>query len=318
MTFSIDDASAPIVLDVRIRDWVLFPILVVMFLVALVRHWAAVLAHSDRKPTLAAIQERQTLLRSERLRAGAKWLWPGAFHVRKAFLGRGGILDIDRPEGYQQANPMVASVKADTPPSRSLLPLVLTSSSRDQGMDQGGMADAMKNQVMAVVPQLAIMGWVSAFFSGFVVITLPFVLTPRFKAMLQRGIEGAGLDFCHVSSLSWYVLNLLGLRGLTALFLELGDSPVPAGASDAAMLQAQMGMPPPGQQPGMPPDIVKSFRGELENLDILVHRWDLDHVESRILGRPIESTKQSQVPPSHSPPIVHQTSAGSARKRSGK
>ena len=298
MTFTNDEATTPIVLDVRIRDWVLFPILLVMFLVALVRQWAANVTQSERKATIGAIQERQIVARSERTRAGSKWLFAGGFQTRKAFLGRGGgILDIERPEGSQQANPMVS-----------------------QGMDQGGMADAMKNQVMTVVPQLAIMGWVSTFFSGFVVITLPFVLTPRFKAMLHRGIEGAGLDFCHVSSLSWYVLNLLGLRGLTSLFLELdsssGDSP-----SSASSIQSQMGMmlPAQQQQPGMgPPDIVKTFRGELENLDILVHHWDLDSIESRILHRPdllLSSSSSSSPQPSSSSSIEGSSSHRSSIKK---
>lgn len=93
----------------------------------------------------------------------------------------------------------------------------------------------------------------------------------------------AGLDFCYVSSLSWYVLNLLGLRGVTALFLERGDSNAAAlpGASDAAMMQMQM-----TAQPGAaPPDIVKLYRSELENLDLVAHSYDLENVEERLLAR---------------------------------
>jgi len=46
--------------------------------------------------------------------------------------------------------------------------------------------------------------WITYFFSGFIVVKLPFPLTVRFKAMLQRGIETNDMDVSWVSSLSWY------------------------------------------------------------------------------------------------------------------
>lgn len=66
---------------------------------------------------------------------------------------------------------------------------------------------------------MLLMGWVSYFFSGFVAVKLPFPLTVRFKALLQRGIELASLDVSYVSALSWYFLVLFGLRGVISLAL---------------------------------------------------------------------------------------------------
>ena len=40
-----------------------------------------------------------------------------------------------------------------------------------------------------MVPQMAMMGIVNYFFSGFVLGKIPFPLTPSFKGMLQRGIS---------------------------------------------------------------------------------------------------------------------------------
>jgi hypothetical protein len=115
-----------------------------------------------------------------------------------------------------------------------------------------GMMGMMKGNVAMMVPQTLIMGWINAFFSGFVISTsfpapppavelalpsqtltlpsknentcskltrlirstvkLPFPLTPQFKAMLQSGVGTRDLDVRWVSSLSYYFLTLFGLQ----------------------------------------------------------------------------------------------------------
>jgi hypothetical protein len=87
--------------------------------------------------------------------------------------------------------------------------------------DPSMMMDMMKNNVAMIVPQIALMSWVSFFFSGFILVKFPFPLTLRFKLMLQQGIELDSLDASYVSSLSWYFLNVFGLRGL--LYIILGE-----------------------------------------------------------------------------------------------
>ena len=98
------------------------------------------------------------------------------------------------------------------------------------------MVGMMKQNLVMIVPNMLLMGWITYFFSGFILVKLPFPLTDRFKQMLQRGVSMGGLDVSYVSSLSWYFVNLFGLRGLFACVLG-SDS---AGLDNAEVMAQQM------------------------------------------------------------------------------
>jgi hypothetical protein len=66
---------------------------------------------------------------------------------------------------------------------------------------------------------------VNFFFSGFVIGKVPFPLSPRFRLMLQRGIDLATLDVRYFTSLSYYILLLFGLRGVFMLVFRCGVGP---------------------------------------------------------------------------------------------
>lgn len=110
---------------------------------------------------------------------------------------------------------------------------------------------------------------------------LPFPLTIRFKSMLQSGVATRDLDVRWVSSLSWYFLNLFGLRPVFTYLLGNDNS-----ADQMAAQMAQM----PGQQqqnmfgPGQ--DVGKMFVAEAENLEVAAgqHEYVLDGVEKRVLS----------------------------------
>jgi len=145
-----------------------------------------------------------------------------------------------------------------------------------------GMMAGMKTQMVMMVPQMVIMGWINFFFQGFVLIKLPFPLTLGFKSMLQRGIETPDMDVRWVSSLSWYFLNFFGLNGLYRLILgseNSADSSRDMTASPFAAVTAP--------QPGQPQDYNKLFKAERDNLEFSegLYSWVGQDVEDRVLRK---------------------------------
>ena len=68
---------------------------------------------------------------------------------------------------------------------------------------------------------------------------VPFPLTPKFKMMLQQGVQLTTLDSSYVSSLSWYFLVMFGLNGVYTLLLGANAN---FQSMQAAQMQMQMGM----------------------------------------------------------------------------
>lgn len=148
------------------------------------------------------------------------------------------------------------------------------------GMGGGGnpmqMVEMMKANATYMFQNMFMITWITTFFSGFVLVKVPFPLTMRFKSMLQRGIDLGTLDPSYVSSLSWYFIVMFGLRGFLNLFIG-GD-----GVSDETrMMQMQMGMVGGGGQMGF--DAKKAFKQESEVLQLAEHACRLDAVERSLV-----------------------------------
>ncbi|KZP00054.1 transmembrane protein [Calocera viscosa TUFC12733] len=256
-------------LDPAIRDWVLFPITLVMILVGVLRHYVTQLLNSSPKPQpRKAIREQRAVVRSQILRATAPEspIPPTYYHSISSSLSGAFAAG-----SFLKDGPPKEDDKERTPPN----PL-------SDPSQMEGMMDGMKKQMVMMVPQMVIMGWINFFFQGFVLIKLPFPLTLGWKPMMQRGIETPDMDVRWVSSLSWYFLNLFGLNGLFRLIL---------GSDNAAADQQSMGASPfaaaSGATPGAPQDFVKLFAGERDNLDLSegLYHWMGADVERRVLER---------------------------------
>ncbi|KAG8626921.1 hypothetical protein KVT40_005866 [Elsinoe batatas] len=241
--------------DPALFYWILLPITVVMILTGVLRHYLSTLLQTAPKPQpIEKVRQQRSLMRGVNLRAQAQQLSPSSFQAKKAYMIQaykdGHFLADPEGRGKPRPNPM-----------------------SDPAMMEG-MMGMMKGNMAMMIPQTLIMGWINAFFSGYVIMKLPFPLTPQFKAMLQSGVGTRDLDVRWVSSLSWYFLTLFGLQPVYNFILGSNNA-----ANQVQQQMAQTQMSPMG--PEQDPD--KLFQNEAENLEVTPHYYILDGVEDRLL-----------------------------------
>ncbi|KAF4122940.1 Integral membrane protein DUF106 [Geosmithia morbida] len=244
--------------DPQLFYWILMPISIVMILTGVLRHYATVLmATAPKKLDFKAMREQRSLGRGVFLRTNHHVLSQSSFETRRDYLTTGYELGVflKDPEsrGQPPANPM-------TDPS---------------AMD--GMMGMMKNNMAMIIPNTLIMSWINAFFSGYVIMKLPFPLTIKFKSMLQAGVQTKDMDPRWMSSISWYFLCIFGLQ-FVYVFLLGSDN---AASQLNQQMQAQQMPNPMAAGPGQDPD--KQFKAEAENLAVVEHYSVLDDVEDRLL-----------------------------------
>jgi hypothetical protein len=253
-------SSQDLVLDPSLRQWVLFPILFVMILVGIIRHYATILLQPGPKKDddSLAVREQQILAYSTYVRSNSMMISSDSFDIRRTHLVE------NLRKGAYLKDPQVL-VNSAAQNANNML-------TDPKGMDN--MMSMFKGQIMMVVPQTLMMGWINAFFAGFILMRLPFPLTIRFKSMLQSGVDTSDLDVRWVSSLSWYFLNLMGLQSVYSLILGTGNSA--GGIVQTANPAAAM------MQPGT--DVSKLHLAEAENLQLVKHDYLLEGIEDRIIS----------------------------------
>ncbi|KAI1094200.1 transmembrane protein [Rostrohypoxylon terebratum] len=244
--------------DPQLFYWILLPITVVMILTGVLRYYATVLMQTaPKKLDEKSLKEQRSLMHGIAVRSNYHVLSEQSFRTRRDYLinayESGAFLKDPDRRGQPPPNPMT-----------------------DPGaMD--GMMGMMKNNMAMMIPNTLIMSWINAFFSGFVIIKLPFPITIKFKSMLQAGVATKEMDPRWMSSISWYFLCYFGLQFVFNFLLGNENA-----ANQMAQQMAGMGAQNPQMfGPGVDPD--KQFKTEAENLAVVEHYSILDGVEDRLL-----------------------------------
>jgi len=248
-----------ILLDARIRDYVLLPIFLVVVLMSALRTNLMTIFKSEAKVDLKEVKTNNMLSRCRALRQHSHVLSEKSFRSRKAYF-------IKKDQGVL--------VKAPPKPKD---PMEALSAGPDPMMAMG----MMKNQMFFMVSQGLLAYWVSHLFSGFLVAKTPFPLTFQFKNTMQRGVEVQSLEPGYVSSLCWYMFVMMSshsLIGLVQSFFSKSDSEV-----DDNPMMAMMGtMGGGGMMPGGGPDMSKIYKQEQESLEMIQHEFVLDGIETEL------------------------------------
>ncbi len=193
-------------LDPEIRVWVLLPILVTMFVIAILQDNLRVLLLSGpARVSRARLLRDHVLQRSTRLRNACGVLPDDeAFRRKRAYF-------TNTTNGWFSRS--LNETAADGFMLKLTLPLL-------EAWGPGAGGAMLKQYALNFVPTILLGVFVNHFFSGFIVAKLPFSLPSSFRYMLHSGVMLPELDACYVSSLSWYFLALMGVRNLAALLTD--------------------------------------------------------------------------------------------------
>jgi hypothetical protein len=109
-----------LVLDPSIRDWVLIPIFIIMFLMGILRNNVTKMMRTTEQTKRETVQHNNQLMRARRLRANAGWVPASAFAARKHFFlekDKGMLMqkhEAPNPMSMMQARTRTATRKANT------------------------------------------------------------------------------------------------------------------------------------------------------------------------------------------------------------
>lgn len=287
-----------LVLDPDIRDWVVLPLFVIIIVTGLIRQSVSNYMNvttQQRVPIPLHVLRVQSLIASSSyLRVQYKSLitnhiitssqqFQQYIKYRMALL-RNETMHLqalkDAGESSKNGN---GDTSTATPPVDPMMDMMMKNP-----------MSLMGNNMIFMVQNMVMMQGIQHFFSGFILLQVPFSLTIGFKSMFQKGVADLpNLSSSYVSSVSWYFLVLYGLRS----FLSLLIGTVPYEQKEQDMfVQQSLGYqnPPNPTAPTGKQDydsLIKLLQNEIDNLELLLvpqqstlMEFELNNVEQRLLG----------------------------------
>jgi len=247
-----------LLLDEKIRDYVLLPIFIVVASTSVLRTNLMAILKSDTKADMKEVRSNNLLGRSRMLRMSGNYLSDKAFKIRKAFFIKKDVGLLHKPPEQKNMMDQMAAGNAGPDPTAAM------------GM--------MKSQMVFIVIQGGLSYWVSHLFSGFLVAKLPFPLTFQFKGMLQRGVDVSSLETGYVSSLCFYFFVMMSSHAMVSFFTWFKDKGNVDNEDDP--MAAMMGTMGGGMMPGGGPDMGKIYKQEADSLEIFPHEFRLENIET--------------------------------------
>jgi len=276
-------SSQNILLDSDIRDWVVLPLFVIMVAAGLLRVQVGMLLKPGPKNQEKISQRTQSSVRA------TSTLKTGAIH----------FLSSSKLESRKLAYPEILKDQAEWCESymeeREREKEENPSDDDDDMPNPLAAMDGMKGGMVGMVQNMVMMQGIQFFFSGFILLKVPFSLTMGFKQMFQRGMEGlVNLDTSYVSSISLYFLFMYGLR---AFFRLVMGTPT-LETQETQKVWVKLGKKAGGGNPNAPKEDaqIKALNMEAENLEMVLPKQfksNLDQVEKRLLKNkyPKKNTK---------------------------
>jgi hypothetical protein len=255
-----------LLLDPDIRDWVVVPLFVLIVTAGLLRLAVGSLLISEKTKMPHIAQAASHYLRqTSKLRFASHYFPSETWHARKEHYA---TLVTDQAKWCEEEQERFSTTVEDDDPMSAMM--------NPMSMMKGNMVFMVQNMVM--------MQGIQHFFSGFILLKVPFPLTNGFKMMFQRGLaELPDLDPSYVSSVSWYFLVMYGLQSLFRLVI--GEMPLEVLEQEA--LHQQFGLQVPNPAAKQDTDsATKQLRQEAENLNMFLQDFksEMDTVEKRLLG----------------------------------
>jgi hypothetical protein len=260
-------------LDTSIRNWVFIPITIITIAVNLLIKYLTILSNQKKKePKPSSAQHeneddnfiktemqgrdsdliiKSAIARSLKLRTNYMNISERGFKLRRAFF-------INSNDGFFKKK---------------------FENKAPDLMNPNMMFDMLKKSGVSGLYYVIIFVGVGFFFSGFILLKLPFGLTQKFRSMLQQGLNLPDVDVSYVSAISWCLLLIFGLNSIVQHF---------DGGENFSMIREQeqmMKAPMMGAfgQPGN--EFEKLLNDEKDNIEIIPHYSLLDDSMDRLIEK---------------------------------